>query len=73
VVDDPLDGPEGRLSKAERKATLTQQLLADDALSASRKRRFSRMQEEGQARAAKGKRRKTDNPRNKPSKQRPKH
>lgn len=73
MVDDPLDGPEGRLTKQERKATLTQQLLADSHLSASRKRRFAKLQEAAEARVKKGKKRKTDNPRNKPAKRRPKH
>jgi hypothetical protein len=73
VVDDPLDGPDGRLTKAERKATLTQQLLADSDLSASRKRRFGKLQDAAAAGATAGKKRKTDNPRKKPPKRRPKH
>jgi hypothetical protein len=72
-MDDPLDGPGGRLTKAERKATLTQQLLADADLGASRKRRFGKLQAEAEAAAGRGKKRKTDNPRKKPAKHRPKH
>ena len=72
-MDDPLDGPGGRLSKAERKATLTQQLLADADLSVSRKRRFNKLQETTAAAATAGKKRKTDNPRKKQAKRRPKH
>jgi hypothetical protein len=72
-VDDPLDGPGGRLSKAERKATLTQQLLADADLSVSRKRRFNKLQETAAAATTAGKKRKTDNPRKKQAKRRPKH
>jgi len=73
VQDDPLDGPQGRLSKAERKATLTQQLLADADLSHSRKRRFGKLQEGAEQKVTAGKRRRTDNARRKPSKRRPKH
>lgn len=73
MVDDPLDGPGGRLTKAERKATLTQQLLADSDISTSRKKRYAKLQGAAEARAAGAKRRKTDNERRKPPQHRPKH
>lgn len=73
MLDDPLDGRDGRLTKAERRATLADQLLADRALSASRKRRFEGLQGAAAAAAAKGKRRKTEQPRNKRAHHRPKH
>lgn len=73
MLDDPLDGPDGRLSKAARKASLTQQLLADAALSQSRKRRYGKLQEEAEARVTRGKKRKTANERRKPAHHRPKH
>ena len=73
VVDDPLDGQEGRLTKAERRATLTQQLLADAPLSQSRKRRFGTLQAEAEAKVTRGKRRKTENERRKAPQHRPKH
>lgn len=42
VVDDPLDN--NRLSKGQRRATLTEQLLVDDELTTTRKKRFNRLQ-----------------------------
>lgn len=44
VVDDPLDYYGGRLSKGQRKASLTEQLLADSELSHSRKKRYNKLQ-----------------------------
>jgi len=42
VVDDPLDN--NRLSKGQRRATLTEQLLVDTELTTTRKKRFNRLQ-----------------------------
>lgn len=44
VVDDPLDGNANRLSKGQRRSTLTEQLLVDAELTTSRKRRFNKLQ-----------------------------
>ncbi len=72
VMDNPLEYYSGRLTSSERKATLTEQLLADDELTASRKKRYGKLQEAAQAHG-KIKRRKTDLPRKKGPKHRPKH
>ena len=62
----------GRLTKRDRKATITEELLADKALSQQRKRRFGRLQEDRQKWA--GRRgRSTDNPRVKKRRAAPKH
>jgi hypothetical protein len=42
VVDDPMDN--NRLSKGQRRATMTEQLLVDSELTSSRKRRFNKLQ-----------------------------
>lgn len=47
VLDDPLDYYGGRLSAKERKATLTEQLLADAELTHSRKKRYAGLQVRG--------------------------
>jgi hypothetical protein len=44
VVDDALDFYGGRLSAGQRKATLTEQLLADQELQHTRKKRYGRLQ-----------------------------
>ena len=44
VVDDPLDYYGGRLTQQERKATLTEQLLADAELTHTRKKRYGKLQ-----------------------------
>ncbi len=43
-MNDPLDFYGGRLTKAERKTTLTEQLLADTDLTHTRKKRYSKLQ-----------------------------
>lgn len=56
VEDDPLEPSSARLSRRERKrATITEQLLADSHLSDARKRRFDRLQEEAARLAGMGK------------------
>jgi hypothetical protein len=56
VEDDPLEPSSSRLSRRERKrATITEQLLADVHLSDARKRRFDRLQEEAARLAGMGK------------------
>ncbi|WIA13431.1 hypothetical protein OEZ85_007011 [Tetradesmus obliquus] len=72
VVDDAQDFYGGRLSAGQRKATLTEQLLADPELQHTRKKRYGRLQEEAQ-KWVKHKKRKTSQPRKTPSKHRPKH
>lgn len=42
VVDDPLE--QNNLSKGQRRATLTEQLLVDTELTHTRKRRFNKLQ-----------------------------
>jgi hypothetical protein len=42
VVDDPLE--QNNLSKGQRRATLTEQLLVDSELTTTRKRRFNKLQ-----------------------------
>lgn len=54
--------PAGRLTNKQRKRTLTDELLADPALAASRKKRFMQLQEEAGYWASR-KKRKTSNPR----------
>jgi hypothetical protein len=44
VVDDALDFYGGRLSAGQRKATLTEQLLADTELQHTRKKRYGKLQ-----------------------------
>ncbi len=72
VVDNPLDFYGGRLSGKERKATLTEQLLADADISYQRKRRYTKLQAEA-TKYSGAKRRKTDMPRDKKKKPRAKH
>lgn len=56
VEDDPLEPASSRLSRRERKrATITEQLLADAHLSDARKRRFDRLQDEAARLAGMGK------------------
>jgi hypothetical protein len=42
IVDDPLE--QNNLSKGQRRATLTEQLLVDAELTHTRKRRFNKLQ-----------------------------
>ncbi len=72
VLDNPIEGAAGRLPRAQRRATLTEQLMADVDLAAARKRRYRVLQDKAQA-GARMKRRKTSLPRNKAPKHRPKH
>lgn len=58
VVDSPLDFYGGRLSNAERKGTLTEQLLADADVSHSRKKRYNKMQSEAERYSRPNKKRK---------------
>lgn len=44
IVDNPLDFYGGRLSRTKRKATLTEQLLADSQLTTTRKKRYDKIQ-----------------------------
>jgi hypothetical protein len=44
VLDDPLDFYGGRLSQGQRKASMTDQLLADRELEVSRKKRYNKLQ-----------------------------
>jgi hypothetical protein len=56
VQDDPLEPSSARLSRKERRrATITEQLLADGHLSSARKRRFDRLQEQAERVASMGK------------------
>ena len=72
VQDDPLERPSERLTNAQRKSSLTGQLLADSTLTVTRKKRYAAIQEEA-TRFQKVKKRKTGQPRNHPPKHRPKH
>lgn len=72
IVEGPADFYGGRLTKRERKATMTEQLLADPDLTAMRKKRYAKIQEEA-TRFLKVKKRKTDQPRDKKRKPKPKH
>lgn len=72
VVEGPTDFYNGRLSRNERKQTLTEEIAADVHLSDLRKRRYNKMQEEASKFA--GRRgRKTNNERLKKKPRRPKH
>lgn len=62
----------GRLRAKQRKATLTEELLADAELTRTRKKRYGALQDERQAHT-RVKRRKTDLPRLKKAHRRPKH
>lgn len=72
VVDSPLDYYGGRLTAGQRKATLTEQLLADAEVGVQRHKRYAKIQEEA-TKYQKVKRRKTDLPREKGPKHRPAH
>jgi hypothetical protein len=85
VQDDPLESASARLSRKERRrATITEQLLADDHLAGARKRRFDKLQDEAERLAGMGKsgarglaankrQRASSLPRSKKSHHRPKH
>lgn len=64
VVEGPTDFYSGRMTKSERKQTLTEELLADSRLVDTHKRRFGRLQaERSKFSKRKGGVRKTSNPR----------
>mmetsp|Transcript_35392 Transcript_35392/g.78562 ORF Transcript_35392/g.78562 Transcript_35392/m.78562 type:complete len:410 (+) Transcript_35392:28-1257(+) len=63
VVDNPLDFYGGRLSQSQRKANITEQLLADNDITQSRKKRYAKLQESA-TQFQHVKRRKTELPRN---------
>lgn len=65
----------GRLTRKERKQTLTEELLADQALQEAHKRRFAKLQAERSRFSDKRaiKKRKTSNPRLKARRKKPKH
>ena len=65
------NGP-GRLTRKQRKTSITEELLADKALAQQRKRRFGRLQAERQQWSSR-RRRKTDNDRLKKHRKAPKH
>ncbi|KAK9806285.1 hypothetical protein WJX72_008533 [[Myrmecia] bisecta] len=72
VVETPADYYSGRLTNAERKRTLAEELLGDEQLTQMRKKRYNRVQAEKEHWAQK-KGRKTDKPRIKKKPHRPKH
>lgn len=72
VVEGPTEFYSGRLTRKERKRTLTEEIMADPHLTAVRKKRYTKMQEEA-ARTASRPGRKTDNPRMTKKPRRPKH
>ncbi|GIL51425.1 hypothetical protein Vafri_7411 [Volvox africanus] len=73
VVDNPQDFYSSRLTARQRGVSITQELLSDPALTAIRKKRYAKLQEEA-TRYQKVKKRKTDLVRNKvPKAKRPKH
>jgi len=63
VVEPASDFFSARLSKAQRKRTLAEEVLHDPYLSSVRKKRYSRIQDEAWYRSGKGHARKTENPR----------
>lgn len=72
VVQGPTDFYGSRMTKKERRTSITEELLADQELKQQRKRRFGRLQAAKQAQA--GRRgRKTENSRLKKRRQPPKH
>jgi hypothetical protein len=74
VVEGAADFYSSRLTRAQRGATLADELLADERLVASRRRRYNRMQEEkGRWAGKRGAGRKTSNPRLKKRGPKPKH
>ena len=66
VIAAPTDFYGGRLSRDERKQTITEQVMADAGIAAQRKKRYAKIQEDA-TRFQKVKRRKTDLPRDKRS------
>ncbi|GFR40687.1 hypothetical protein Agub_g1278 [Astrephomene gubernaculifera] len=72
VVDNPQDFYSSRLTGRERGASITQELLADPVVTAVRKKRYAKLQQEA-TRFQKVKKRKTDQVRANPKPKRPKH
>ena len=72
VVEGPTEFYSSRLTRKERKRTLTEEIMADPQLTAVRKKRYTKMQDEA-ARVAPRSGRKTDNARMKKKPKRPKH
>ncbi|GLI69748.1 hypothetical protein VaNZ11_014426 [Volvox africanus] len=72
VVDNPQDFYSSRLTARQRGVSITQELLSDPALTATRKKRYSKLQKEA-TRFQKIKKRKTDLVRKVPKAKRPKH
>jgi hypothetical protein len=63
----------GRLTRKQRKRTLTEELLADPELARERKKRFAKLQQEAQRWSCRKHKRKTANERIKARARRPKH
>ncbi|KXZ44277.1 hypothetical protein GPECTOR_70g508 [Gonium pectorale] len=72
VMDNPQDFYSSRLTARERGTSITDELLADPAVSAVRKKRYTKLQEAA-TKHQKVKKRKTDMPRDKAKPKRPKH
>ncbi|GLC38610.1 hypothetical protein PLESTB_000452200 [Pleodorina starrii] len=72
VMDNPQDFYSSRLTSRERGTSITQELLADPAVAAARKKRYAKLQAEA-TRYQKVKKRKTDLVRANPKPKRPKH
>ncbi|KAG2442347.1 hypothetical protein HXX76_002433 [Chlamydomonas incerta] len=72
VMDNPTDFYSSRLTARERGTSITQELLADPAVEASRKKRYNRLQADAH-KYQKVKKRKTDLKRDAPKPKRPKH
>lgn len=72
VMDNPTEFYSSRLTARERGASITQELLADPAVEAARKKRYNKLQAEAH-KYQKVKKRKTDLKRDTPKPKRPKH
>lgn len=72
VVDTAQDFYSSRLTKRERGASITQELMSDPAVTAARKKRYAKLQAEA-TKYQRVKKRKTEQPRVNQKKQRPKH
>eukprot|EP00798_Chlamydomonas_sp_ICE-L_P006879 gene6879-30855_t len=72
VMDSPLDFYSNRLTKAQRKQSMTEELLHDPKITQNRKKRYAKMQE-ASMKYSRVKKRKTELPRSKESRKRPKH
>ncbi|KAG2433496.1 hypothetical protein HYH02_012614 [Chlamydomonas schloesseri] len=72
VLDNPTEFYSSRLTARERGASITQEVLADPAIAAARKKRYTKLQAEAH-KHQKVKKRKTDLKRDTPKPKRPKH